>query len=61
MDLIDIGSQKQLFIDDHLIESLTNCARVVNRAEKVVHNPVVRPEHPWEAHHVILDNVKMER
>ena len=60
MALIDIASQKQLFVDDYLIESTSNCTQVVNRAEKVVDNPVLRPEHPWEARHVILDNVRWD-
>ena len=34
MALIDIGSQKQLFVDDYLIESMSNCVRTMNRAER---------------------------
>jgi len=44
MALIDIASQKQLFVDDYLIESTNNCVQVMNRAEKVVDNPVLRRE-----------------
>ena len=58
MALIDIGSQKQLFVDDYLIESASHCAPVVNRAEKVVGNPVVRPERPWEGGDVGVANVR---
>ena len=52
MALIDIGSQKQLFADDYLIESLSYTRQVVNPAEKVEHNPVLRPDRPWEGNHV---------
>ena len=48
MALIEIGSTKQLFIDDYLIESLTDTKQVLNPAQKVDDNPVLRPERPWE-------------
>ena len=53
MALIDIGSAKQLFVDDYLIESMTNTRQIMNPAEKAENNPVVRPEHPWEGNCVI--------
>jgi hypothetical protein len=46
--ILEIGSRKQLFIDDYIIQSLTDARQVLNRATKVANNPVVRPEHPWE-------------
>jgi len=46
--LINIGSRKQLFIDDYLIESTSNTRRFMNHAEKVEGNPVLRPDKPWE-------------
>ena len=52
MALIDIGSRKQLFVDDYLIESLTNTRQVLNPAEKVENNPVLKPEMPWEGNDV---------
>ena len=57
MALIDIGSQKQLFVDDFLIESMSNCVQTMNRAEKVAGNPVLRAEHPWEGSHFGVDSV----
>ena len=48
MPSIDIGSKKQLFFDDYLIESLSNARQVLNPAIKVDDNPVLRPERPWE-------------
>ena len=52
MALIDIGSRKQLFLDDYLIESMTDAKRGVNPAVKVDHNPVLRAERPWEGNHL---------
>jgi len=57
MALIDIASHKQLFVDDYLIENMTNCSRSINRAEKVAHNPVIRPEYPWEGNDVDVGSV----
>ena len=48
MALIDIGSTKQLFLDDYLIESMTNLRQVLNPAVKVDNNPVIASEMPWE-------------
>ena len=57
MALIDIGSQKQLFLDDYLIESMTQARQGVNPAFKVAHNPIIRSERPWEGNHVGLTSV----
>ena len=54
MALIDIGSAKQLFIDDYLIESMTNTEPRLNPALKVDDNPVLRPERPWEGNSVTI-------
>ena len=51
MALIDIESKKQLFVDNYLIESMTNARQVMNPAEKVTHNPIIRPDRPWEGNH----------
>jgi hypothetical protein len=52
MALIDIGSTKQLFVDDYLIESMTNTRQVMNPAEKVADNPIIQPDRPWEGNHL---------
>ena len=54
MALIEIGSTKQLFIDDHLIESMTNTEPRLNPALKVDDNPVLRPERPWEGNSITI-------
>ena len=46
--LTHIGTQKQLFLDDHRVESLKHAAFVLNPAKKYRDNPVYRREHPWE-------------
>ena len=46
--LTHIGTQKQLFLDDHRVESLKHAAFVMNPAKKYRDNPVYRREHPWE-------------
>ena len=52
MPSIDIGSTRQLFFDDYLIESLTNARQGLNPAIKVDDNPILRPERPWEGTHM---------
>ena len=44
--MIEIGSQKQLFLDDYLIESMTGVQRTLNPATKAQNNPVIRPGLP---------------
>src|SRR5262249_31546182 len=58
--LIPIGSMKQLFVDNSLIESLSNTRRILNPAEKAENNPIIRPDRAWEGNgvrvsHVIFD------
>ena len=57
MAMINIGSRKQLFVDDYIIESTTHTMRVMNPAEKVENNPVLRPEHPWEGNTIRVNRV----
>ncbi len=58
--LIHIGSEKQFFIDDYLIETLTGTRQVLNPAKKVYHNPIIRPERPWEGNDVRVSKVIYE-
>jgi len=48
MALINIGSTRQLFIDDYLIESLQHARRSLNPAQKVSRDPVIPVDRPWE-------------
>ena len=40
-DPIDVGVTRQLFIDDHVVESMDGVFRVLNRPQKYAHNPVL--------------------
>ena len=46
--LTQIGTQKQLFLDDSLVESVKHGAFVMNPAVKYRDNPVIRRDRPWE-------------
>lgn len=45
---IKIGRQKQLFVDDYVIERMDNLTRTLNQPEKYRGNPVLLPDQPWE-------------
>src|SRR4051794_18798173 len=45
---IEVGSRKQLFLDDHLIASTTNIVRRIHAAQKSGRNPVIRQTEAWE-------------
>ena len=51
-ELIEIGTRKQLFFDDHLIESRTGARQVLNPGVKAAGNPVVRQDRPWEGNDI---------
>ncbi len=46
--LLQIGTQRQLFIDSYIIQSLKNARQVLNPADKHPQNPVLRNDRPWE-------------
>ena len=58
--LINIGSRKQFFVDDYLVESVSNTVREMNQAEKAASNPVLRPDKPWEGNHLMVYTVIYE-
>ena len=43
-----LGAARQLFIDDHLIESLDGLQRIFHRPERYSGNPVLTGSEPWE-------------
>ncbi|MBN2296678.1 MAG: hypothetical protein JXM70_29890 [Pirellulales bacterium] len=45
---IAVDRQKQLFVDDAIIESTTGLKRTLHSLEKHSHNPVLEPTTPWE-------------
>ena len=52
--VLEIGNRKQLFLDRHVVESLTHAKRVLNPAAKHPANPLVKPDRPWEGHYLGL-------
>ncbi len=47
-DVKNVGTQKQLFIDDYIIESMNDVEKVLNQPEKYPGNPIVKMDQPWE-------------
>ena len=45
---LHIGTTRQLFIDDFIVENMSGVTRVVNQPEKHPANPLVRLDRPWE-------------
>ena len=45
---IEIGSKKQLFIDDLVIDETVGVTRNLNQPSKYVGNPIMIPLYPWE-------------
>jgi len=43
-----VGSRKQLFLDDWVVEKLEGARRVWNQPVKYEGNPIMRGEQPWE-------------
>ena len=51
---IPVGSEKQLFVDDVLIESATGLERTLHQVEKHPDNPLLVADRPWEGLSVLL-------
>lgn len=49
-----VGREKQLFIDDVLIDSLKGLTRTLHPVDKHPLNPLVVPEKPWEGQCILL-------
>ena len=45
---LSVGTRKQLFVDDQVVEAMRGLTRVLNEVEKHPDNPVMVPEHSWE-------------
>ncbi len=50
--IIPIGNSKQLFLDESLLESLKDTVLVLNHPRKVVDNPVIPRDRPWEGNYI---------
>ena len=47
-DILNVAGQRQLFVDDYVIEEARGITHVMNQPTKYSGNPIVRPTHPWE-------------
>jgi hypothetical protein len=54
---IRIGPQRQLFLDDYIVEHATNLTRRVQQARKHEANPLIAKEHAWEPDGYFLPSV----
>ena len=46
--LREVGTTKQLFIDDYAIDKMVGLKKVMSQAARHPQNPILTPEHPWE-------------
>lgn len=45
---VEVGNQRQLLMDDHVVEDCWACCRTVHQPSKHPDNPVITPTQPWE-------------
>ncbi|MDA1017747.1 MAG: hypothetical protein O3A00_25225, partial [Planctomycetota bacterium] len=45
---VRVGSQHELFIDDHVVSRMVGLKRTLHQPEDIEANPVITSEHPWE-------------
>ena len=45
---VEIGTRKQLFVDDYIVDETRDVVRTLNQPAKYVGNPVMIPLYPWE-------------
>ncbi len=45
---LEIGTQKQLFLDDYVIEKMDGLKRIVNQPQRYPGNPIVGRDYHWE-------------
>ena len=55
--VLNIGTQKQLFIDDLIIDNTDNVELNLNQPRKYVGNPIMIPIYPWENRLTLLGTV----
>jgi hypothetical protein len=51
---IPVGSARQLFVDDAIIESMKGLKRTLHPIKKHPSNPLIVPKNPWEGKSVLL-------
>ena len=60
VQVLEIGTQTQLLMDDFMVESAQAMKRTLNPLKKHEGNPVLRPERPWEGHYTLPSTVLYE-
>ena len=59
--IIDIGPERQLFLDDTLIDAMERVSRCVHQPDRHPENPILKGERPWEANRVLYSDVVFDR
>ena len=60
MPPLEFGGQKQLFIDDLVIDEAVGVRRNLNQPDKYVGNPVMIPLYPWEGRLELFGTVRRD-
>ncbi len=47
-ETVTVGTTPELFVDNHLVETLDGLKRVVQQPQRVSRHPILTAEHPWE-------------
>lgn len=45
---LEVAGEFQLFVDDHVVQAMSQVTRRLNPLEKHPANPILRPDRPWE-------------
>ena len=56
-----IGDETQFFLDNEILEAVTNLKRTIHHPEKIEANPVVQSDRPWEEVGYCLGLARMRR
>jgi len=59
--IIDIGPERQLFLDDTLIDAMERVSRRVNQPDRHPQNPIFEAEHPWESGRILYSDVVFDQ
>ena len=55
--LIGLGNEKQLFLDEYLVERITGARQVLHLPEKAGPRPIVPSDRPWEGNSQVMRTV----
>lgn len=56
-DALPIAAERQLFIDDHVVERMQGLTRTLHQPTDIADNPVIVPEYPWEHRRIPFGSV----